>query len=62
MMSRCSFFIDIPFLAKFAERYSSNSGFVGRSPDMPKLEGVSTIPVPKCAFQIRFTITRVVMG
>ena len=49
MISRCSFFIDMPFFTNVLARYSSSSGFVGRSPVMPKLLGVSTIPVSKCA-------------
>ena len=41
---------------------SSSSGCVGRSPTMPKLFGVRTIPSPKCPCQMRFTITRAGSG
>src|ERR1051325_9517816 len=57
MISRCSFLMDLPFSTKVWARYSSRSGSVGRSPVTPKLLGVSTIPVPKCPRQMRFTIT-----
>ena len=35
---------------------------MGRSPVIPKLLGVSTMPVPKCPFQMRLTMTRMAMG
>ena len=62
MISRCSFLIDSPSSMNDCARYSSSSGFDGRSPVMPKLLGVSTRPVPKCPFQMRLTITRVAIG
>ena len=37
-------------------------GFVGRSPMIPKLLGVRTIPAPMCHAQTRFTTTRAVIG
>ena len=61
-MSRCSCLIDIPPSTKRDVRYSSSSGFVGRSPIKPKLLGVSTMPVPMCQRHTRLTMTRAVIG
>ena len=47
MISRCMAFIDQLFSTNRLARYSSSSGCVGRSPVMPKLLGVATMPRPK---------------
>ena len=47
---------------KFAASQSSNSGFVGGDPRLPKSLVVATMPRPKCQCQRRLTITRLVNG
>ena len=41
---------------------SSSSGWLGRSPWVPKSSLVSTSPCPKYCSQMRFTVTRGVNG
>ena len=43
-------------------RWSSNSGWEGLDPDIPRLSVVETMPVPKCCCQIRLTMTRAKSG
>ena len=63
MISRCSFLIDMPFVDERSARGTpADPDSVGRSPANPKLLGVSTMPVPKCCFQMRLTITRIAIG
>ena len=55
-------FTDHPLSMNWMANQSSNSGCVGGSPRVPKLEGVATIPLPKWCCQMRLTITRAVRG
>ena len=54
--------IDQPESIKYFARKSSNSGFDGGSPNLPKLLGVGTIPFPKCHAQTRLEMTLEVKG
>ena len=62
MILRCMFLTDHPSSTNRAASQSSNSGWVGGVPNLPKLLGVRTMPSPKCFCQMRLTITRAVRG
>ena len=48
MMSRCISFTLQPSSMKRRASQSSSSGCDGRSPSMPKLSVLATMPLPKC--------------
>ena len=61
-MIRCRGLMLQPRLTNSVASQSSSSGWVGGSPDRPKLEGLGTSPRPKCLSQTWFTMTREVSG
>src|SRR5262245_20012060 len=61
-IARTSFFTDQPSWTKRVARWSRRAGFDGRSPVVPNVSGVRTMPEPVSQCQARFAKTRAVRG